>query len=147
MRGSHARSGAQGRVNRVPREKLAARAAPENCPNLRENGRKTLRPPGSQRAGSNLSWQVQDRCFTLSLILYLRPTTNLEIFVFENQWDLNFQIILPTQSKSVGFRFSPRISSSKLKHKVKGTLVGFPENLSWHTTKISFSFQHYPQCI
>ena len=31
MWGSHARSGAQGRVNRVPREKPAARAAPENC--------------------------------------------------------------------------------------------------------------------
>ena len=34
--------------------------------NLRENGRKTLRPPGSQRAGSNLSRQVEERCFTLS---------------------------------------------------------------------------------
>ena len=56
MWGSHARSGAQGRVNRVPREKPAARAAPENCPNLRENGRKTPRPLGSLRGSIHLSW-------------------------------------------------------------------------------------------
>ena len=73
-----------------------------------------------------------------------RPTIYLEIFVFENQWDLNLQIILPPLSKSIGFRFSPRISSSKLKHKVKGTLEGFPENLSSQNNKISFCFQLYP---
>ena len=56
MWGSHARSGAQGRVNRVPREKPAARAAPENCPNLRENGRKTPRPLGSLRGSIHLGW-------------------------------------------------------------------------------------------
>ena len=153
MWGSHARSGSPGSLNTVPTEKPPTRAVPENCPNLRENGRKTVRPPGSQRAASNLTWQVRYVCFTFldavmqwvmfsdfrdsyriyrtcELVPYFSipdMTMNLEIFVIENQWDWFFKIFLPTRSKSIGFRFSPPISNSKLKYKVKGTLLGLPK--------------------
>ena len=90
--------------------KTSEPSSPGKLPKFARKWQKnTPRPPGSQRAGSNLRWQVQGRCFTLSLVFNQPWICARESMRFKLQ-----DHPLPTRSKSIGFRLSPRISSSKL---------------------------------